>query len=90
MKLYTEEQVREAIKLAQIYDSDYCAYFKHKDGAGIVEQLASIEIPTDDDIIDLGPWKKTPHYNVIFYHGWLEGAKKIRNLILRKVTNDTR
>jgi hypothetical protein len=45
MKLYTEEQVREAIKLA---DKHHYLYDLEDDG--IINQLNPIELPSDEDI----------------------------------------
>lgn len=51
MKLYTDEQVRKAIALAQDCDSD-CGgvYFLYETPDGIMEELTPIELPSDEEI----------------------------------------
>lgn len=89
MKLYTEEQVRKAIELAQECEHDgyYPVNFDYSQ-IEIFEHLTPIEIPTDEEILDLGPFKSTLPYNVVFYDGWLEGATSIRNLIIKRGNNE--
>ena len=51
IKLYTEEQVRKAIELAQKCESD-CGgvYFDYRNTSYIIEELTPIELPTNDEI----------------------------------------
>ena len=53
MKLYTEEQVKKAIEIAQKCDYD-CGgvYFDYGTTDGILQQLKPIELPSDEEIID--------------------------------------
>lgn len=50
-KLYTEEQVMKAIKLAQKCESD-CGgiYFYYENAPEIIDDLTPIELPTDEEI----------------------------------------
>ena len=50
-KLYTQEQVRKAIKLAQKCESD-CGgvYFDYENTSEIIEELNPIELPTLEEI----------------------------------------
>ena len=50
-KLYTEEQVSKAIKLAQKCESD-CGgvYFDYENTSEIIEELNPIELPTEEEI----------------------------------------
>ena len=51
MKLYTEEQVKKAIEIAQKCDHD-CGgvYFDYGTTDGILQQLTPIELPSDEEI----------------------------------------
>lgn len=53
-KLYTEEQVMKAIKLAQKCESD-CGgvYFYYENAPEIIDDLTPIELPSDEEI-----WKE--------------------------------
>jgi hypothetical protein len=53
MKLYTEEQVRNAIELAQKCEHD-CGgvYFKYDNPDEVLEELTPIELPSDEEIED--------------------------------------
>lgn len=50
-KLYTEEQVKKAIQLAQKCESD-CGgvYFYYENAPEIIEDLSPIQLPTDEEI----------------------------------------
>jgi hypothetical protein len=54
MKLYTEEQVKKAIEIAQKCDHD-CGgvYFDYGTTDGILQQLKPIELPSDEEIKEL-------------------------------------
>ena len=61
MKLYTEEQVKKAIELAQEHTHEYARFsFDHSETA-ILEQIIHIELPIHEEIKDkvlLHEWKK--------------------------------
>jgi hypothetical protein len=73
MKLYTEEQVKEAISLAIVTLSDKSPYPKNI----VLSEIKGIELPSDEEIDKNGYHDK--EYNDI----WIEGAKWIRD----KITN---
>ena len=79
MKLYTESEIISAYEKAEL-----C----HLRMESFIELITPIELPSDEEIIDLGPFKSTLPYNVVFYNGWLEGATLIRNLIIKRGNND--
>jgi hypothetical protein len=76
MKLYTEEQVKEAIEIAQKCDYD-CGgvYFDYGTTDGILQQLKPIELPSDEEIIDRA--LEVGYTNNLF----TIGAKWMRNKI---------
>lgn len=73
MKLYTEEQVINAIKLAQKCDSD-CGgvYFDYESHDEIIQELTSIELPTDEEIEEQSIGNST------FAPSFVNGAKWMR------------
>ncbi len=73
-KLYTEEQVRKAIELAQKCESD-CGgvYFDYGNTSLIIEELTPIELPTDEEIRLAGP-----NLRMMFF---ADGAKWMRDKI---------
>lgn len=82
-KLYTEEQVMKAIKLAQKCESD-CGgiYFYYENAPEIIDDLTPIELPTDEEI-------EKESYQINYgggSEGWIksafrQGAKWMRDKI---------
>jgi len=71
MKLYTEEQVRQAIKMADKYH-----HILDSEESEIISVLESIELPSDEEIA-----KETPFFHTEWGDGFFEGAKQMRNKI---------
>jgi hypothetical protein len=61
MKLYTEEQVKEAIEIAQKCDHD-CGgvYFDYGTTDGILQQLTPIELPSNEEVMQEIQFDLTP------------------------------
>ncbi len=78
-KLYTEEQVSNAIKLAKKCESD-CGgvYFDYEKTSEIIEELTPIELPTDEEIDDVA---LDTFLNGSKRFGFIEGAKWMRDKI---------
>lgn len=83
MKLYTEEQVKEAIKMAKVYTIDNEVGFYHKNSEyEIMMLLTPIELPCDEEIekgvncSNLGL-----RYDFSMSAGFKKGAKWMRDLI---------
>jgi hypothetical protein len=74
MKLYTEEQLKEAIMMARITQGVLATNF-FCDEHEVFEKLTPIEIPSDEEIIDI--------YNelVNFDTDWITGAIYMRDKI---------
>lgn len=74
MKLYTEEQVKEAIMMARITQGVLATTF-FCDEHEVFEKLTPIELPSDEEIIDI--------YNelVNFDTDWITGAIYMRDKI---------
>jgi hypothetical protein len=74
MKLYTEEQLKEAIMMARITQGVFATPF-FCDEHEVFEKLTPIELPTDEEIIDI--------YNelVNFDTDWITGAIYMRDKI---------
>lgn len=75
MKLYTEEQVMLLLDLAKLKINGQC-YSKET----LLEQVAPIEIPSDEEIEDKGKWVFNNAGHTIYTHyntvpSWIEGAK---------------
>jgi len=83
MKLYTEEQVKKAIEIAQKCDYD-CGgvYFDYGTTDGILQQLTPIELPSDEEIEESSPFRLgSGNYNASFSHRWQQGSKWMRDKI---------
>jgi len=80
MKLYTEEQVKMAIQMADKYN-----YLITLEECGILNQLTPIELPSDEEIekesFDLYANHNTYSLNVRQYKAFKRGAKWMRNKI---------
>lgn len=76
MKLYTEEQVKKAL--------DFFITDEFNKGK-IIETLAPIELPSDDDIDKNTPILIESDYKIGFMYGWEEGAKWVLEQIKHKV-----
>jgi hypothetical protein len=84
MKLYTEEQVKEAIELArEKYPNNITLTTK-----GIMHQLTPIELPTDEEIDPNGPYESNSgpdvfnsDYDIGYHNGWKAGAKYVLDKI---------
>ena len=77
MKLYTEEQVRQAIKMADKYH-----YILDSEESEIISVLESIELPSDEEIKKYTPYPLGKgFYNPLYSNKWEDGAKWMRNKI---------
>ena len=79
MKLYTEEQVRKAIELAQECEHDgyYPVHFDYSQ-TEILEHLTPIELPSDKEIKqEADSYHGLESYNTTF----VQGAKWMRDKI---------
>ncbi len=81
MKLYTEEQVRKAIKMADKYH-----YLLDSEESEIVNILESIELPSDEEIWEEGKLVFSEKGKTIYTHyntvpSWSDGAKWMRDKI---------
>lgn len=79
MKLYTEKQMKEAIKMAQKCDYDCGGVYFENDVDDVFEELTPIELPSDEQIEEMGK-------DVIVYNdtkrGWfVEGLRFMRDKI---------
>ena len=72
MKLYTEEQVRQAIKMADKYH-----YILDSEESEIISVLESIELPSDEEIKKQFDVDEFDPYDLAY----LGGAIRMRNLI---------
>ena len=82
MKLYTEEQVRKAIKLAQKCEHDCGGVYFEYGIEDVLEDLTPIELPSDEEIDEYV--KSTGYYGHCTYEyheGIEEGAKYVINKI---------
>jgi hypothetical protein len=81
MKIYTEEQVKKAIEIAQKCDHD-CGgvYFDYGTTDGILQQLKPIELPSDEQIVE-NTIKPLHGLMDKWDQGFLSGAKWMRNKI---------
>ena len=76
VKIYTEEQVREAIKLA-----DKLCFLLDFEEEGIMSLLKPIELPTDEEIRE----KSIGYFDYHSYQAFFsDGAKWMRDKILNK------
>ena len=73
MKLYTEEQVKMAIQMADKYN-----YLITLEECGILNQLTPIELPSDEEV---GNEASARHYGTNFKHVFASGAKWMRDKI---------
>jgi hypothetical protein len=83
MKLYTEEQVKKAIEIAQKCDHD-CGgvYFDYGTTDGILQQLKPIKLPSDDEIEKANPFVfGSKHLGTRDMDIWELGAIWMRNKI---------
>jgi hypothetical protein len=86
MKLYTEEQVKEAIMMARITQGVLATTF-FCDEHEVFEKLTPMELPSDEEIKTESKFKSNysnpqavqfnPALNIV----WIEGAKWMRNKI---------
>ena len=78
MKLYTEEQVRNAIAdaCADAWDNSFKV-----DATKILNQLTPIELPSDEDI---STQASNRHYGTNFKHVYTSGAKWMKEQILNQ------
>lgn len=75
MKLYTEEQVREAY-LSGMYVT---VSFEE-----VLQRLTTIELPSDEEIHKLSPHQigdSNNSWDIGFHNGWEQGAKWMRDKI---------
>lgn len=70
IKIYTEEQVRDAINVARFYTEQFMP------NDTIVDMLKPIELPSDEEIK-----KATPFFYTEWGDGFFEGATYVRDLI---------
>jgi hypothetical protein len=78
MKLYTEEQVKMAIQMADKYN-----YLITLEECGILNQLTPIELPSDEEIDEESPYVPNDASIDFWSHkeGFVDGAKWMRNKI---------
>ena len=72
MKLYTEEQLKKAISIAEYGDYDY---------EQIIDELTPIELPSDEEI---SKEASNNHYGTNFKHVFASGAKWMKEQILNQ------
>jgi hypothetical protein len=85
MKLYTEEQVRQAIKFARVQKSkDFKTWYVNEEN-DIINELRSIELPSDDDICDEAENIARVYFNNNRNHseGLEEGAKRMAYWLIK-------
>ena len=75
-KLYTESEVRKAIKLAQECDSDCGGVYFYSTETQVIDELTPIELPSDEEIEEVA--EKTLSVNFLSF---IEGAKWMRDKI---------
>jgi hypothetical protein len=77
MKLYTEEQVKKAISIAEYGDYE-CEQ--------IIDELTPIELPSDEEIEESSPIVNINAHDYYFGHkdGFIEGAKWMKEQLLGK------
>ena len=80
MKLYTEEQLIHAVKMARSSSNIFTTPFLY-DKEEILEYFTPIELPTDEEI-DI--YVKSHKYDDIFENLIQNGARWMRNKILNK------
>ena len=80
MKLYTEEQLIHAVKMARSSSNIFTTPFLY-DKEDILEYLTPIELPTDEEI-DI--YIKSHNYDDIFENLIENGAKWMRDKLLNK------
>ena len=80
-KLYTEEQVREAIKFAQISSNVFSTPLMYnKDD--VIAKLTPIELPSDEEIEQSNPFRLGGgNYNSSAAHKWQKGVEWMRDKI---------
>ena len=87
MRLYTEEQIKQAIELARVnsFGSDFMRWITNSE-SDIIDKLTPIELPSDEEIeeeaesISKG-YKALGLYNEDYYEGFTEGVKWVINRI---------
>ena len=75
MKLYTEEQVKMAIQMADKYN-----YLITLEECGILNQLTPIELPSDEEI-EASMFPLNSPEQELYNGGYEEGAKWMRDKI---------
>lgn len=80
MKLYTEEQVKQAVDKAMTM-----WLLSESSKEEILDSLTAIELPSDDEIKEASPIVNVNAHDYYFGHldGFIDGAKWIRD----KITN---
>jgi hypothetical protein len=79
MKLYTEEQVKKAIEMSRSSYNFFTTPFIYSEHE-VIQQLKSIEIPSDDEIISENQLSEFNSEDVAYYNG----AKWMRDKIQRR------
>lgn len=80
MKVFTEEQMIEAIELArEKYPPDFVLTTK-----GIMHQFTPTELPSDEDIYKASFFKDGSDYSLGEHSGFIEGAKWMKEQIAIK------
>lgn len=82
MKLYTEEQVRKAIELAQECEHECGGVYFDYTETEIIERLTPIELPSDEEIKD----QANKVHNELFdeFYSYTDGAKWLRDKIINQ------
>lgn len=83
-KLYTEEQVRKAIQLAQKCESDCGGVYFYYTETDVIDELTPIELPTDDEIDKANGYAYYGKPNGEKYLAFNEGAIWMRDKIKRR------
>lgn len=78
MKLYTEEEVREAMSEARY------SFTTEKSYDEIVKSLTPIELPSDEEIYNATPFHDDTEYSIGEHHGFKKGAKWVKDKILNQ------
>lgn len=79
MKLYTEDDLKEAFNCGRLYQGTH-------DDTNIyhlIDKLTPIELPSDEEIEEKSRYKPTENipYNPLLNLVWIEGAKSMRDKI---------
>ena len=86
MKLYTEEQVRQAMSKKLEFPNDDIENFYSDDE--IIESLTPIELPSDEEIKEAAPY--VPQDSHDYYYGEREGFKDGAKWMKQQILNQNK